>query len=311
MSLVADYNSDSSLSEEEPVAKKASPHTTLKSKKGGPVKIVVDLPKHDSDIEEEIEPKKQKLNRSNSSLSAILPTPKRSIKSIKKDNRKKDANKLVGITNFVPHTVNKPKLVTIEKNLKIESNTEENKKNQILESFFPLDLKSSTFGENELPKINQINPCINNTETTSVHNFSSEHTNEYIDYYGTNTNDQEYFNNNESCQSIQESEQIQSSWEPDEEVFQKLGGRRGKNEGPIKIKEINAADQMANAWQSQITDVSKPAKGSSHYKPTKVQKRKHNLMYLAYQANAMENDMKEQHASNKKTKRETQAKYGF
>jgi hypothetical protein len=46
-------------------------------------------------------------------------------------------------------------------------------------------------------------------------------------------------------------------------------------------------------------------------KPTKGQKRKHNLMYLAYQAAAMENDLKEQFAVNKKTKRETQAKYGI
>lgn len=34
-------------------------------------------------------------------------------------------------------------------------------------------------------------------------------------------------------------------------------------------------------------------------------------MYLAYQAAAMENDLKEQFAANKKTKRETQAKYGY
>ncbi|CAJ0632553.1 13846_t:CDS:2 [Entrophospora sp. SA101] len=90
-------------------------------------------------------------------------------------------------------------------------------------------------------------------------------------------------------------------------------GRRGK-EGPIKIKEINAADQMADAWQTQMADITKPSKGTgsghSNLKPSKVQKRKHNLMYLAYQATSMENDLKEQFATNKKTKRETQAKYG-
>ncbi|CAJ0843845.1 3782_t:CDS:2 [Entrophospora sp. SA101] len=94
--------------------------------------------------------------------------------------------------------------------------------------------------------------------------------------------------------------------------IQKLGGRRGK-EGPIKIKEINAADQMADAWQTQMADITKPSKGTgsghSNLKPSKVQKRKHNLMYLAYQATSMENDLKEQFATNKKTKRETQAKY--
>ena len=46
-------------------------------------------------------------------------------------------------------------------------------------------------------------------------------------------------------------------------------------------------------------------------KPTKGQKRKHNIMYLAFQSKSMENDLKEQFATNRKTKRETQAKYGI
>ncbi|CAG8767731.1 3666_t:CDS:2, partial [Ambispora leptoticha] len=109
------------------------------------------------------------------------------------------------------------------------------------------------------------------------------------------------------------SEQAQLNWELDDEMFQKLGGRRGKKEGPIKIKEINAADQMADSWQYQVANLSKPTRGSSEgsarLKPTRGQKRKHNLMYLAFHATAMESELKEQHASNRKTKRETQAKY--
>jgi hypothetical protein len=41
-----------------------------------------------------------------------------------------------------------------------------------------------------------------------------------------------------------------------------LGGRRGK-EGPIIIKEINAADQMADAWQAQMSELTKPGKVGS------------------------------------------------
>ncbi|CAG8824152.1 3432_t:CDS:2, partial [Gigaspora rosea] len=130
-----------------------------------------------------------------------------------------------------------------------------------------------------------------------------DNANSYIEYQGIY---------DESQQQI-ESEQAQSKWELDDEMFQKLGGRRGKREGPIKIKEINAADQMADSWQSQVANLSKPTRGSSEgssrLKPTRGQKRKHNLMYLAFHATAMENELKEQHASNRKTKRETQAKY--
>ncbi|KAG9300612.1 hypothetical protein G9A89_005212 [Geosiphon pyriformis] len=111
----------------------------------------------------------------------------------------------------------------------------------------------------------------------------------------------------------------QSEMELNDEIIAKLGGRRKKKEhesGAIQIREINARDQMGvDSWQSQMTQLTKPGKVSSsayaHLKPSKGQKRKHNLMYLVHQATAMESDLREQFANNRKTKRETQAKYGF
>lgn len=43
----------------------------------------------------------------------------------------------------------------------------------------------------------------------------------------------------------------------------------------------------------------------------KVQKKKHQITYLAAQAKAREVDLKNQWAQNKSTRRQTQAKYGF
>ncbi|CAG8594094.1 10135_t:CDS:2 [Paraglomus occultum] len=116
-----------------------------------------------------------------------------------------------------------------------------------------------------------------------------------------------------SISNEREEGQEQTETKIDNDVLQQLGGRRGRA-GPIQIKEISAADQLADAWKSQVADISKPATSTgsySHLKPTKGQKRKHNIMYLAYQSKSMENDLKEQFATNRKTKRETQAKYGI
>ncbi|CAG8566211.1 738_t:CDS:2 [Rhizophagus irregularis] len=297
MSLVADYGSDISSSEEEndiqnietettvtTVTKKRSLTSLLpppKNKRNGPVKIVVDLPKSVKDDEDDSEKDQssKKSKSSGSDLFALLPAPKRPItgKEQKSSTNKPTdlANKpTTASTSFVPHTLTKRKSVAQKnsnlsqtvskikgKEVKVHSDDEETKdKANFTESFFPLD----------------------------------------------------YYYDGSQLQQ-QSSEQAQPDSQIDDEVIQKLGGRRGK-EGPIIIKEINAADQMADAWQAQMGELTKPGRGGSggtHFKPTKGQKRKHNLMYLAYQAAAMENDLKEQFAANKKTKRETQAKYGY
>ncbi|CAG8582119.1 11037_t:CDS:2, partial [Scutellospora calospora] len=352
MSLVADYSSDVSSSDEDfmPTALKTEtlqktsissllppPKTISKNKKDGPVKIVVDLPSQVDDLEEEENvSKKQRISTSNSLLS-LLPAPKRTITNERKLNDNRSTTQTTAkTTTFVPHTITKKKPITKSDNplnsnnieakqliIKNEDDTEE--ANAITESFFPLgpeitniksinetkdvSIASITTGDSyaSTDALNTTDFSFSNDEYASNEYYNDgqwqENANAYVEYQGIY---------DESHQQIG-SEQTQSNWELDDEMFQKLGGRRGKKEGPIKIKEINAADQMADAWQSQVANLSKPTRGSGEgsgrLKPTRGQKRKHNLMYLAFQATSMESEMKEQHATNRKTKRETQAKY--
>ncbi|CAG8562912.1 17527_t:CDS:2, partial [Racocetra fulgida] len=279
MSLVADYSSDVSSSDEEITSTEIKTETPKKT-----------------------------------SISSLLPPPKALSKS-KKDGALKT-------TNFMPHAITRKKPVMQAKSdTKNEDDTED--VNTITEAFFPLG-----------PEITNIK-SINETKDASAASVATRDNIEpyaiagatdisfptdgytYNEYYNDgqwqeNANAyEEYQGMYDEPQQKMGSEQAQLNWELDDEM--KLGGRRGKKEGPIKIKEINAADQMADSWQYQVANLSKPTRGSSEgsarLKPTRGQKRKHNLMYLAFHATAMESELKEQHASNRKTKRETQAKY--
>ncbi|CAG8436672.1 9804_t:CDS:2 [Funneliformis mosseae] len=324
MSLVADYGSDASSSDEETNVHNVTETTTTtkkpllssllpppKSKRNGPVKIMVDLPSFDNDDENDSDEKqiKSKPNSSGGSgLFAILPAPKRSVTSKQNTSTSNSVSSstiksTTVSTSFVPHTLTKRKSVMAKK------------ASNFSESFFPLGAEIT----NIIPNESSNTVKLDKTESPNIESSESNETAESFatnDYYynyqwdtGTNSYTENYYD--ESQLQIN-SEQAQPDYQIEDEAIQQLGGRRGK-EGPIIIKEISAADQMADAWQAQMGELTKPGKvgGGIALKPTKGQKRKHNLMYLAYQAAAMENDLKEQFAANKKTKRETQAKYGI
>ncbi|KAG0205140.1 hypothetical protein BGX28_003181 [Mortierella sp. GBA30] len=105
--------------------------------------------------------------------------------------------------------------------------------------------------------------------------------------------------------------------ELDDVGLQKLGMRKARD-GPINVIDVYAKDQMSHAQQvRQAAHASntqaKPVDLSSiqHLKPTTGQKRKHNIMSLAYQAKANEQQLNAAWASSRQTKAETQSKYGF
>jgi len=69
-----------------------------------------------------------------------------------------------------------------------------------------------------------------------------------------------------------------------------------------------------NHWQVKIASlVYDPATGESTtvYKPSKIQKRKHQINSLAYAAAERELELMEKKGSSLKTKSQTQAKYGW
>ncbi|GIY12558.1 proline-rich protein PRCC [Caerostris extrusa] len=98
----------------------------------------------------------------------------------------------------------------------------------------------------------------------------------------------------------------------DKEFKKILGGRKMEN---INFIDVKGDDQITgkDEWLMQsLTEerVQRPSK-RRHDMPTTQQKRKHQITYLAFQAKERELDLKNQWASNRQTKRETQAKYGF
>ncbi|CAG8467556.1 7376_t:CDS:2 [Ambispora leptoticha] len=289
-----------------------------KKRAEGPVKILVDLPKPsekdnlDSDSDdEEREAKRLKFGTSGkgpgSGLFSILPAPTRTIaskdiKTDKNDNESKGSNgKTVKTTSFVPHTVKKQKSATVAKPTK--ALTEDNKSQVNKESIS--DNQDDETSQSQKDEEISFFPLGDNSYmyTTASTSYGAGVS------YASGVNDSSWH-----LQQQQEESEIALN----EEIIAKLGGRRNKKEreaGAIQVKDIDARDQLGDdAWRSQMAQLTKPGQVSSgaysHLKPSKGQKRKHNLAYLVHQASVMENDLKEQYANNRKTKRETQAKYG-
>ncbi|KAF9920272.1 hypothetical protein FBU30_009924 [Linnemannia zychae] len=106
--------------------------------------------------------------------------------------------------------------------------------------------------------------------------------------------------------------------ELDDVGLQRLGMRKARDE-PINVIDVYARDQMGQAQHVRQTmgassqTQPKPVDLASieHLKPTAGQKRKHNIMALAYQAKANQHQLSASWASSRQTKAETQSKYGF
>ncbi|KAH7052632.1 mitotic checkpoint regulator, MAD2B-interacting-domain-containing protein [Linnemannia elongata] len=148
------------------------------------------------------------------------------------------------------------------------------------------------------------------------------------DQYAYPTNDQYAYATNEAYTGAQYAESSTSGSstggrgsnmiELDDVGLQKLGMRKARD-APINVIDVYAKDQMGQAQQVRATmgtssqTQPKPVDLASieHLKPTAGQKRKHNIMSLAYQAKANQHQLSASWASSRQTKAETQSKYGF
>lgn len=101
-----------------------------------------------------------------------------------------------------------------------------------------------------------------------------------------------------------------------DEGFLKLQGKKRKGQAEeIKFIDVSVDDQLSDKTQwltKSITEelVHRPSRRKNDM-PTQLQKRKHQITYLAFQAKERELELKNQWSQNRLTKRETQAKYGF
>ncbi|KAF9972601.1 hypothetical protein BGZ73_004277 [Actinomortierella ambigua] len=102
----------------------------------------------------------------------------------------------------------------------------------------------------------------------------------------------------------------------DDKSLQRLGGKGKGMSGAIHVVDVNASSQMQDAAHIQRTmgkSLPKNVDPSTinHLKPSTMQKRKHNIMSLAYQAKANQHTLQAQWSASRQTKAQTQAKYGF
>lgn len=135
-------------------------------------------------------------------------------------------------------------------------------------------------------------------------------------------NENETRRQEEIAQQEKEAEEEEESAEEKlvKEAYSNLVGKSRKAKGKgnkkkdIEIVDINAADIMPDPreWMTKSLTEEQPiapcAKGEE---PSLQQRRKHQITYLAYQAKLNEQELKNQWAQNRISRKQTQAKYGF
>ncbi|KAG8069954.1 hypothetical protein GUJ93_ZPchr0006g43388 [Zizania palustris] len=98
----------------------------------------------------------------------------------------------------------------------------------------------------------------------------------------------------------------------------RIGGKRGRNDKPAEILEVNQAELMKNRPKEDKSKLTGMAFGPSYQpapsakgKPSKLQKRKHQIGSLFYDMKQKEMELAERRSKGFLTKAETQAKYGW
>lgn len=90
---------------------------------------------------------------------------------------------------------------------------------------------------------------------------------------------------------------------------------RGRRDEEIHIIDVSADSQVdkSRVLIKGLTEEQSysPASDSSDFNTSQTHRRKHQITYLAQQAKAREQELKNMWAQNRMTKRQTQAKYGF
>lgn len=281
---------------------------------------IPEMPEIDSDDEYEIEkPKKPKLqpasdDKPRSGLFARLPAPTHTIGTGKKANRmlvphvfskEKSADEPASKTNSISDLKRKSmqaasKLITSKK-LIISSEKDEVSDGEDNVNFFSYVDKPST------PPATS-GSVGNATEISLVPDVESP----YSILPPPPPEDV-------TTESTIESQQMNLNQTPSiDENFFRLQGKKNRKE-EIKFIDIRADDALVGNREILLKTISqeKSMNRSSHSKkknvggPTSVQKRKHQMSYLAHQAKARELELKNSWADNRATKRQTQSRYGF
>lgn len=260
-------------------------------------KVKISIPALSSYLsdEEDAPPKKVvKKQVKASGLFAILPDPKR---ALPERSDKFDA-KVAQKNNFVPRTI---KAATEKaKKRQAESDDEEIEEGR---NFF-----SSIFTDNRnLP----VTPIVSSSLNIQIDSAKPVH--EKSNTYFANLV-AEAQKKPELVPEIGDDEETEEDL--DKKAIKELCGKKSKRmkKGDIQFIDINAQDVMPDPllWKTKaLTEEAPQAACKKGEEPSTQSKRKHQITYLAYQAKMNEQELKNQWALNRMTKKQTQAKYGF
>ncbi|KAI8068956.1 mitotic checkpoint regulator, MAD2B-interacting-domain-containing protein [Thamnidium elegans] len=326
MSLVPDYSSSDSDSDNEPVqqVKKRSLTSILPPPKKTKL-IQVELPKLQDGDEEDDTPSKPLKSSVGLGLADLLPAPK---------NYKGPVPVTKTTTAFMPHALSrkgKEKQTAVQQKAEEETileetttvQEEEEEEEEIVEeevykprkytgSFFHIgkELKEEPAVKNT-PKPVQPTPgpvySVERPPITEEPQYTA------VDAYAYDPNAMYSTDPSTYYQYQQQYEANNVGELEDGEDLQRLVGKRLRGESNIQIKTINQADMLpSEEWREHqaLTAAPKFNNGTT-MQASKLQMKKNNIMALAAHAVNNQEKLDEMFAAHKKTRREAATKYGF
>lgn len=283
----------------------------LSKNKNQPVKILLpSLNDLQSGDDEEI--KKRKPSTKGSGLFALLPAPKNVNNLIPKSitnklNKPKPATKIKQLLSS--------KLVSSPTIMKCDDEEDDdhvgnpssfffNSSDDIILPEAPIDQPITGIEQNNYNSSSMTHEFTTNDTTSTNSGLSSE--GKYPSY-----------SESKSDTVMMEAQNDQDFSNLDDEAIEKLCGtraRKRKGEIPEEVIDINVDSMVGDAYMWLSKDLTK---GQEHtgYKKAKnlsvVERRKHQITYLASQAKEKEMELRNQWANSRMTRKQTQSKYGF
>ncbi|KAI9262446.1 mitotic checkpoint regulator, MAD2B-interacting-domain-containing protein [Helicostylum pulchrum] len=321
MSLVPDYSSSDSDSDNEPVQQQVKKRT-LSSILPPPKKtklIQVELPKLQDEDDEDNTPSKPLKSSVGLGLADLLPAPK---------NYKGPVPVTKTTTAFMPHALSrkgKEKQVApvVQQKQEEPAETIAQEEEEVEEevvytprkytgSFFHIgkELKEEPVVENT-PK--PVQPTPGPVYTVERPPATEEPQYTAVDAYAYDPNAMYSTDPSTYYQYQQQYEANNVGELEDGEDLQRLVGKRLRGESNIQIKTIHQADMLpSDEWREHqaLTAAPKFNNGTT-MQASKLQMKKNNIMALAAHAVNNQEKLDEMFAAHKKTRREAATKYGF
>lgn len=229
-------------------------------------------------------------------------------------------------TNFIPSAVNnKTKLQSgLAKSKLNHKNSLVNPVSTLTESLFPIgnNIQDSYIQELPLPSAyprHKDVPNFNLNENNSLENVSSKEPSDSFYYgydYSTANSDSLIFGNHTSLSQEIPIDNLEPTDRLPEDAERFFGGNKKRNLNQrVNILDIDLGKEMNSeeALQARAIRASGAPStfSSTNLDSNSLYKRRHNIVFLAQQARARENELEERYAENRRTKRETKSKYGF